>query len=319
MRANQTLAALLALTTSLLFPGHQVRAQSYATAPAAAEPRGRAEPPRTAAESRSRAEPKAYAPPAAAAADAELAAIEKQGDYRLAPGDTIRIQVFQNPDLSLETRVPESGSITYPLIGAVPVGGLSLGEAEKKIAAALRAGGYVEQPQVNIALTQVRGNQVSVLGQVNHPGRFPLETFNMRVSDVLAQAGGIAETGAGNVVLVGNREGKPFRKEIDVEELFHEGGGANNVVVMAGDTIYVRRAPVYYIYGQVQKPGAYRIERGMTVQQALAAGGGLTRLGSEKRMRLERRGSDGKVISMSPAPVELVQANDVLYVRDSFF
>ena len=244
---------------------------------------------------------------------------EKAADYRLAPGDAIRIQVFQNPDLSLDTRVAESGAISYPLIGSVPVGGLTVSQAEQTIAAALRAGGYVAKPQVNIALQQVRGNQVSVLGQVNHPGRFPLETVNVRVSEVVALAGGISDTGASSVVLVGMRDGKTFRKEIDMDQMFRDSGTNEDLVVMAGDTLYVNRAPIYYIYGEVQKPGSYRVERGMTVQQALAQGGGLTPRGTERRLRLERRGPDGKTTSITPKPVDIVQANDVLYVRESLF
>ncbi|NBX20375.1 MAG: polysaccharide export protein EpsE, partial [Betaproteobacteria bacterium] len=104
-----------------------------------------------------------------------------KSDYPLGAGDTIRVQVFQNPDLTIETRVSESGIITYPLIGAVPLGGLSVAAAEKKIADALQTGGFIQKPQVNIALIQIRGNQVSVLGQVARPGRFPLETVNTRL------------------------------------------------------------------------------------------------------------------------------------------
>jgi polysaccharide export outer membrane protein len=96
-------------------------------------------------------------------------------DYTLGPGDSIKIVVFQNPDLTLDTRVSEGGTITYPLVGTVNVGGLSISKAEQQIAAALKKGTFVKEPQVNIALIQVRGNQVSVLGQVNRPGRFPLE------------------------------------------------------------------------------------------------------------------------------------------------
>src|SRR5579871_4110400 len=97
-------------------------------------------------------------------------------DYPLGPGDVLRIQVFQNPDLTTETRVSENGYITYPLIGSVDVGGLDIAAAEKKIAAALKNGGFIRQPQVNIVLLQMRGNQVSVFGQVNRSGRFPLDT-----------------------------------------------------------------------------------------------------------------------------------------------
>ena len=116
-------------------------------------------------------------------------------DLLLGAGDDIRVRVFQNPELSYEGRVPESGSISYPLIGAVQVGGLSMAAAEKKIADALKTGGFVLQPQVNIVLVQARASQVSVLGQVTKPGRFPLETSNTRVTDVLAMAGGATMTG----------------------------------------------------------------------------------------------------------------------------
>ncbi|HEY4371487.1 MAG TPA: polysaccharide export protein EpsE [Burkholderiales bacterium] len=248
-----------------------------------------------------------------------VAAQEKAADYRLASGDAIHIQVFQNPDLSLDTRVPETGSISYPLVGAVAIGGLTITQAEQKIAGALRAGGYVERPQVNIVLQQVRGNQVSVLGQVNHPGRFPLETFNVRATEALALAGGIADGGASSVVLIGTRKGQPYRQEIDMDTLFSGAGHGDDPLLQAGDSLYVKRAPVYYIYGEVQKPGSYRIERGMTVQQALAQGGGLTPRGTERRLRLERKESDGQTVSMTPRPVDLVQANDVLYVRESLF
>ena len=113
-------------------------------------------------------------------------------DYPLGAGDNIRIQVFQNPDLTIEARVSENGSISYPMIGSVEIGGLPIAEAESRIASALQNGGFVKQPQVNIVLVQIRGNQVSVLGQVNNPGRFPLETLNTRVSDMLAAAGGLS-------------------------------------------------------------------------------------------------------------------------------
>ena len=137
-------------------------------------------------------------------------------DYPLGAGDSIRIQVFQNPDLTVETRVSENGSVTYPLIGAVDLGGLSIAAAEKKIADALQKGGFIRQPQVNIVLTQIRGNQVSVLGQVNRPGRFPLETANTRLSDMLALAGGTTATGDDIVIVTGQRDGKNFHMVIDI-------------------------------------------------------------------------------------------------------
>ena len=236
----------------------------------------------------------------------------------LGPGDILRIQVFQNPDLTTETRVSETGSITYPLIGAVEVGGLSIAEAERKISDALKKGGYIKQAQVNIVLLQMRGSQVSVLGQVNRPGRFPLETLS-RVSDMLASAGGATMGGDDYAIVTGLRDGKHFRKVIDIPALYLGEKPDEDIYLAGGDVVYVHRAPVFYIYGEAQRPGAYRIERGMTVMQALAQGGGPTPRGSEWRLRLHRKQDDGKVVKLSPEMTDLVQPNDIIYVRESIF
>ncbi|MCB8746905.1 polysaccharide export protein EpsE [Rhodoferax sp. U2-2l] len=242
-----------------------------------------------------------------------------QPDYPLGAGDALRIQVFQNPDLTMETRVSDNGSISYPLIGTVSLGGLSIGAAEKKIATALEAGGFLKQPQVTILLTQIRGNQVAVLGQVNRPGRFPLETANTRVSDMLANAGGATATGDDVAIISGMRGGTAFRKRIDIASLFLSDGAPDDMVLQGGDAIYVHRAPVFYIYGEAQRPGAYRIERGMTVMQALAQGGGPTARGSEKRLRLHRKGANSSITELTPALTDAVLPNDVLYVKESLF
>jgi polysaccharide biosynthesis/export protein len=241
------------------------------------------------------------------------------GDYRLGAGDAIRVQVYQNPDLTVEARVSESGAISYPLIGNVALGGLSIGQAETRVAQALRSSNILKAPQVNIVLLQVRGNQVSVLGQVNKPGRFPLETFNVRVSDMLAAAGGVTPTGDDVLVLSGVREGRPFRKTIDIPALFAGARSQDDIMLAAGDTLFVNKAPMFYIYGEAQKPGPYRIERGMTVMQALAQGGGTTNRGSQDRLRLHRTNSDGSVVQTVPRLTDPVQPNDVLFVRESIF
>ncbi len=240
-------------------------------------------------------------------------------DYPLGAGDAIKIQVFQNPDLTIETRVSENGSITYPLIGAMELGGLSIAVAEKKIAGALQTGGFIQNPQVNIVLLQIRGNQVSVLGQVNRPGRFPLEIANTRLSDMLANAGGATVNGDDIAIVVGMRNGKLFRKKIDIPSIFLDDKLQDNIVLQGGDSIYVHRAPVFYIYGEAQRPGAYRIERDMTVMQALAQGGGPTARGSEKRLRLHRKSPDGSVQPIEPQWTDPVLPNDVIYVKESLF
>ncbi|MBK9019740.1 MAG: polysaccharide export protein EpsE [Sulfuritalea sp.] len=240
-------------------------------------------------------------------------------DITLGSGDLIRIVVFQNPDLTVEARVSEAGTVTYPLLGSVKVGGLTLDAAEKQIAKGLRDGGFVPQPQVNISLSQILGNRVSILGMVGKPGRFPLETFNTRLTDILATAGGISPGGDDSVIVIGTRDGKPFRKEIDVPGIYLDSKREDDIVVAGGDIIYVHRAPVYYIYGEVQKPGSFRIERGMTVQQALVQAGGPSARGMERWLRMHRRDKEGLLVESSPELLDPIKPNDVIYVRESFF
>lgn len=241
-------------------------------------------------------------------------------EYQLGAGDSIRVVVFQNVDLTTEARVTENGTISFPLIGEVRIGGMTIPTAEQTIAKALKDGGFIQQPQVNIVLLLIRGYQVAVLGQVNRPGRFPLDTLNVRVSEMIAIAGGITvATGADIAVLTGTREGKPFRKEIDIASLFVDNKLQDDIVVTNGDVIYVQRAPMFYIYGEVQRPGSYRVERNMTVRQALAQGGGPTVRGTERWLRLHRRGADGKVEILRPGFNDPVQPDDVIYVRESIF
>jgi len=240
-------------------------------------------------------------------------------NYRLASGDSIRVNLFQNPDMTLETRVSEDNTITYPLIGKVVIGDLELGAAEAKIAKALKDGGFFKQPQVNIQLIEVRGNKVAVLGQVSKAGTFPLLTTT-RVSQALAEAGGQTATGADRIVLTGTRDGKPYRREIDIDALYRNEKGDDDVVLAGGDTIYVPRAPMYFIYGEVTKPGNYRIERGMTMRQAISTGGGLTLRGTERRLKVVRATPQGG--KSDKIPVELddpVQPGDVVYVAESLF
>ena len=240
-------------------------------------------------------------------------------EYRLGPGDGVKISVFQNPDLALETRVSDTGAISYPLVGSVQIGGLTVAAAEQAIADGLRKGGFVLQPQVTLVIQQVRGAQVAVLGQVARPGRYPLESTAMKVTDVLALAGGTAPQGADRVILTGLRNGRRVRAEIDVADLFVAWTPEKDVAVMAGDTLYVNRAPQVYVYGEVQRAGAYRVERQMTVLQALSLGGGLSPRGTERGIRIHRRGEDGAVRVTNPQLNDPVQPDDVIVVREALF
>ena len=240
-------------------------------------------------------------------------------DYLLGPGDAIRIQVFQNPDLTVEARVSEAGVISFPLLGALRIGGLSPTNVEKLIAQRLRDGKYLQNPQVTVNVTTFRSQQVSVLGNVTRPGRYPLETTGMRLSEVLSLAGGVAATGADDVVLVTTRNGKPLRLEIDLVDMFASGDLTKDPQMQAGDVVYVNRAPQYYIYGQVTRPGMYGVDRGLTLAQAIAKGGGLTLRGTDRGVRVHRRYGNMQIQILEPKLDDPIRPDDLIFVRESVF
>lgn len=237
----------------------------------------------------------------------------------LGPGDVVRVTVFQSPDLSLETRISETGQITFPLIGNVTIGGMPISAAQDRIAKALRDGKFVVNPQVSIMLLQVRSAQVSILGQVGKPGRYPIESAGSKVSEMIAAAGGAVAGASDIVTLVGTRNGRPVKLDIDLPAILQAGKTELDAVVANGDILYVDRAPMLYIYGEVQRPGVARVERGMTVMQALAQSGGLTQRGTERGLRIHRRDANGAVRVIQPNMNDLVERDDVIYVRESVF
>lgn len=239
-------------------------------------------------------------------------------DLPLGPGDVLKVSVYGSPDLTLETRVSEGGNISYPLIGQVPVAGLSAAAAEKKIASMLEAGNFVKKPQVNVIVTAVQSQQVSVLGAVNRPGRYPIEGKRSLI-DLLAMAGGINSEGGDRLSLIRTRDGKTTREEIDVVEMVRSGQLNKDYVLSGNDVLFVERAPKFYIYGEVQRPGAFRLERSMTVVQALSAGGGLSMRGTERGLVIKRRDADGKIRLIDAKQDDLLQVDDVVFVKESWF
>jgi len=239
--------------------------------------------------------------------------------FPLGPGDMVKITVFRNPDLTTETRITEAGGLTFPLIGNVPVSGASTAELEQRIAQRLKAGRFVAEPQVNVTVVQFRSAQIAVLGQVNKPGRYPLEGTPHKITDVLALAGGVTALAAEGVTVVTWRDGTEQHLDVDLSVMFKRKSMNDDINLSSGDVVFVPRAPVFYIYGEVQRAGQYRLERDMTVLQTLAAGGGLTQRATQRGIRVHRRSPDGKTLELRPRLSDLVLADDVVYVRESFF
>lgn len=247
-----------------------------------------------------------------------LGADEPAVEFVLGPADVLHVTVFGNQDLTTDLRVSETGTITFPLIGKVPVVGLTLPQAQAAIAQKLKDGHFVADPQVTILPTQIVGNQVTVVGHVNKPGRYPLQTINTHVSDALAAAGGVDGIGADTIYLIQHRDGKELRTGLDMTELFVQ-GSAQDPLVHGGDTLYVPRQPLFYVYGEVEKPGSYRLERHMTVMQGLAIGGYSIEKGSKGRTQIFRQDDAGAVHEIDPNLTDLLQPGDVIYVRLRLF
>src|SRR5690349_7694739 len=154
-------------------------------------------------------------------------------DYRLGPGDLLRVNVFGSPELSGEVRISESGNITYPLIGQVQVAGKSPTQVEAQLVSQFTEGGYLRNPQVSVLVVEYRSQKVSVMGHVTKPGQYPLTTAS-RVLDVLAEAGGPVNEEAADIATLMRKDGS--KATIDLTALF-SGDPAQNHAVNGGDTL----------------------------------------------------------------------------------
>ena len=239
---------------------------------------------------------------AAPAAGATAPTIEKVGT-----GDTLRVAVFGQPDMLTEGRVSDRGMISLPLVGEVKVAGATTTEAANRIAEALKSGQFLKNPQVSVAVLTARSRQVSVLGMVARPGRYVIEDPKGGIAEVIAAAGGITAGANESVTVI--RDGEP-KKVATLSTDFE---------LKPGDTIYVDRGPTFYIYGEVIRAGAYPVQPGQTVMQAISLAGGITPRGSERRLKLRRPGPDGQVVETDAKLQDQVKADDVIFVREALF
>ncbi len=322
-------------------------------------------------------------------------------DYVLGAGDLVRINVYGSQDMLTEARLSAAGTITFPLIGEVKLGGSSPTASEKKISDLLEQGGFVKKAQVNLVVMQfqsqfvtvlgdvykpgkysldrpsmlsdvlalaggitsngsdmvtlirtesgmpvkhsydlrdlianadsksnpqvlgddivyVNAREVSVLGQVNRPGKYSVVSGVRNVIDFLSQAGGISAGGADKIIVVTNHDGIAKKHEIDVDQLYRKGDAIASLELADGDSIYVPRVPVFYIYGEVQRPGSFRLERNMNLSQAISLGGGISDRGTERGVKIKRQ-VNGAMKMISAKQNDLLQPDDVVYVSESLF
>jgi polysaccharide biosynthesis/export protein len=248
-------------------------------------------------------------PPAAkSAADAEKDAL---AGYVIGPDDVIEVSVLGQPEFTTRARVRTNGTIALPFIGEVPVGGqtaITLGQA---VSGKLKAGGYYANPIVNVDIVGFASRYVIILGDIAQPGLQPVDRA-YRLSEVIARAGGLRESGA-DYVLVRRANGQEIKVAF---ETLASGGLEQDPLVEPGDKIYVPSAELFYIYGQVGAPGQYPLKGNapMTVRMALARAGGIGPNGSQKRIKVFRNGAETKIKMDEP-----IRPNDVLVVGERLF
>lgn len=243
-----------------------------------------------------------------AAAPATGAAL---GDgYVVGIGDTLDVAMIGVDDFRGRVMVQQDGSIQLPYVGSLKVQGKTLLAIGREIADALERGGYYVKPAIQVSVAQISSSYVTVLGEVATPGLIPIDK-TYRASEMIARVGGIRPTGAETFFL---RRVNGEEIALTLEQIAR--GGANaDPVVNPGDKIFVPEAPTFYIYGQVNAPGTYPIQNKMSLRMALARGGGLTSLGSDKRVTVVRGGEELKKFSLS----DPIMDDDVIVVGERFF
>ena len=246
-------------------------------------------------------------------------AVAADEGYQLGEGDVVKLTVFQRPDLSSEERLGAAGRLYVPGGGKLNVGGMTISQAEDQVRQLLAKAGATPNPQVSLQVTTFGSQKVSVFGYVKTPGSYALDRPT-RVSELLAEAGGILADGSQHVTLI--REsggGQVSRVIINLKEVLDGTNGAADVEVHGGDMVNVPRAPRVYVYGAVNKPGPYILEDGMTSLQMISLAGGLTTTGSDGRLEVVRHGEGGKAQSLKVGLQDKLQPEDVLIVHESIF
>ena len=224
-------------------------------------------------------EPPAVAAPAPAPAPPDAPAT---GEYGVGPGDVLEVNVIGNDDLSRIPTVQTNGAITYPLLGEVQVAGLTVAEIRRKLTNLLEKD-YLVKPQVEVKVREFNSQYVSVVGEVNSPGRKPLRG-KTRLIDALLESGGFKASASAEVMITrteGEFEGgrKTITVRISSQATLQDQINLE-LPLRNGDIITALPKSYVTVDGEVNRPGRYAIEADLTVTGAISLAGGLTRFGS---------------------------------------
>ncbi len=243
----------------------------------------------------------------------------KTQDYLLGADDVLDVSIFEwemtEETKTLECRIAESGIISLPVLGIVEVAGKTLHGAKTAIENKLAKSGVLQNPRVAVSVKEYRSRRIAVMGAVNAPGVYALHENVSTLMEMLTMAGGPSGS-AGQLVYV-LRNGKdgndPLRIVVNTQELFDKGNFELNAVLQGDDIVYVPRAPLIYVYGEVQSPGGFSLSRSMRVLEALALAGGCADKADKRKCFLVRRTAEGgeRVIPIDIALIEKAKHADV--------
>jgi len=239
---------------------------------------------------------------------------------KVGSGDSIEVFVEGSPDLSRQTQVALDGSINIPLLGKVKVEGKTTFQIEDRIQTLLREGGFLRKPKVFVTLLTSARNQVTILGRVAAPGKYPISPNLENIFDLLALSGGVDPM---SKVLIVRNSGEQFvRLEVDVEELLINGADndLNNtdLNLKKDDIVYVKDAPVFYTYGETGNK-MLPLKDNLSLQQAIVMAGGFSQIADKDDVKIKRKVSSGKYEEFEAKMNTIIQEDDIIIVDESMF
>jgi polysaccharide biosynthesis/export protein len=244
-------------------------------------------------------------------------------DYTIGAQDVLSITVFDQADLSGKYPVELDGTFSFPLVGRVTAGGLSVRQFENELRRKL-SDGYFKNPQITVSVEQYRSQRVFIIGEVRGAGTYPL-TGDMTLIEALAKAGSTTPSASDEVLVVRGQGAKgpvlPGQaNDTDIQRFnlkdLQSGTLAQNL--HDGDTIYVARAELVYVFGQVKNPGSYAIRSDTTILQALSLAGGVTPNGAMGRIKILRI-VDGDKKEVKVKLTDVIQPGDTIVVPERYF
>jgi polysaccharide export outer membrane protein len=243
-------------------------------------------------------------------------------EYVVGPQDVLAVTVTNEPTLTGKFTVVGDGTVTYPLLGSVKVGGMSLRAVERELTTRLSEG-YLERPLVSVALDQFGSQRVLVIGEVRQAGSYPLSGPTTLLEILLKAGAPTAAAGTEALIVRGRAESRSSSSNVLRANLdaLQRGDLSQDFTLRPGDMVFVPRAeqpsPVY-VMGMVKTPGAYQVTKGATVLQVLAQAGGVTDRGSTGRIKIVRKTAQRNV-ELKAALHDLVQPGDTILVHRRLF